>query len=53
VDTVINNRRLYSPIRRKTTTLNIDSKVGITTPKNVESFLELWCADFRLEKAGD
>lgn len=29
----------YSPIRRKTTTLNMDSKVGITTPNTTPSFL--------------
>lgn len=39
----------FSPIRRKTTTLNIDSKVGITTPKNVDSFLgcRCWLERFR------
>lgn len=29
----------YSPIRRKTTTLNMDSKVGMTTPNTTPSFL--------------
>lgn len=27
-----------SPIRRNSTTLNMDSRVGMTTPKNVDSF---------------
>lgn len=34
---------ILSPIRRKTTTLNMDSKVGMTTPKNVDSFLGCRC----------
>lgn len=32
--------RLDSPIRRNTTTLNMDSKVGVTTPNITPSFLD-------------
>lgn len=42
-----------SPILRKTTTLNMDSRVGITTPKNTDSFFGCRCwADFCRELPG-
>lgn len=37
----------YSPIRRNTTTLNMDNKVGMTTPNTTPSFRTVLSSDRR------
>lgn len=41
-----------SPIRRKTTTLNMDNSVGMTTPKKVDNFCGRLLDAFRRDTAG-